>query len=34
MLDEIENQIVALYAKGMSTREIQEMLLEIYEISE
>ena len=30
MLDEIENQIVALYAKGMSTRDIQEILSEMY----
>ena len=30
ILDEIENQIVALYAKGMSTRDIQEILSEVY----
>jgi len=30
MLDEIENQIVALYAKGMSTRDIEEILSEMY----
>jgi len=30
MLDELENQIVALYAKGMSTRDIEEMLSDIY----
>ena len=30
MLDELEAQIVALYAKGMSTRNIQELLSEMY----
>jgi len=30
MLDELEAQIVALYAKGMSTRDIQELLSEMY----
>ena len=30
MLDEIENQITALYAKGMSTRDIQEILSDMY----
>ena len=30
MLDEIEHQIVALYAKGMSTRDIQEILSDMY----
>ena len=30
MLDEIENQIVALYAKGMTPRDIQELLSEMY----
>lgn len=30
MLDEIENQIVALYAKGMTTRDIEEILSEMY----
>ena len=30
MLDEIEHQIVALYAKGMTTRDIQEILTEMY----
>ena len=30
MLDEIEHQIVTLYAKGMSTRDIQEILSDIY----
>jgi len=30
MLDELENQIVALYAKGMTTRDIQELLSDMY----
>lgn len=30
MLDEIEHQITALYAKGMSTRDIQEILSDMY----
>ena len=30
MLDEVENQITALYAKGMSTRDIQEILFDMY----
>ena len=30
MLDELENQIVALYAKGMTTRDIQEILSQMY----
>lgn len=30
MLDEIENQIVALYSKGMTTRDIEEILSEMY----
>ncbi|WP_457571899.1 IS256 family transposase [Desulfovulcanus sp.] len=30
MLDEIEDQITALYAKGMSTRDIGEILSEMY----
>lgn len=30
MIDELENQIIALYAKGMSTRDIQELLLDMY----
>ena len=30
MLDEIENQITVLYAKGMSTRDIQEILSDMY----
>jgi len=30
MLDEIENQILALYSKGMTTSEVQEVLAEIY----
>ena len=30
MLDELENQIVALYSKGMTTRDIQEILSEMY----
>jgi len=30
MLDEIENQILALYSKGMTTSEVQEVLADIY----
>ena len=30
MLDEVEHQITALYAKGMSTRDIQEILFDMY----
>jgi len=30
MLDEMEKKIIALYAKGMSTRDIQELLTDMY----
>jgi len=30
MLDELEHQIIALYSKGMTTRDIQEILSEMY----
>ena len=30
MIDDLENKIVALYAKGMSTRDIQELLSDMY----
>jgi len=30
MLDELEHQIIALYSKSMTTRDIQEILSEIY----
>ncbi|WP_457643037.1 IS256 family transposase, partial [Persephonella sp.] len=30
MIDDLEGKIVALYAKGMSTRDIQELLSDMY----
>jgi len=30
MLDKLEHQIIALYSKGMTTRDIQEILSEMY----
>jgi len=30
MLDEFEHQIIALYSKGITTRDIQEILSEMY----
>ena len=30
MLDELEHQMIALYSKGMTTRDIQEILSEMY----
>jgi len=30
MLDELEHQIIVLYSKGMTTRDIQEILSEMY----
>ena len=30
MLDELEHQIIALYSKGLTTRDIQEILSEMY----
>ncbi|WP_457639503.1 transposase, partial [Persephonella sp.] len=30
MIDDLESKIVALYAKGMSTRDIQELLSDMY----
>ena len=30
MLDELKHQIIALYSKGMTTRDIQEILSEMY----
>ena len=30
MLDELEHQIIVLYSEGMTTRDIQEILSEMY----
>ncbi|MDQ7056435.1 MAG: transposase [Persephonella sp.] len=32
MIDDLESKIVALYAKGMSTRDIQELLSDMYSV--
>ncbi|WP_457642097.1 IS256 family transposase [Persephonella sp.] len=32
MIDDLENKIIALYAKGMSTRDIQQLLSDMYGI--
>ncbi len=32
MIDDLESKIVALYAKGMSTRDRQELLSDMYGI--
>lgn len=32
MLDKFEHQIIALYSKGMTTRDIQEILTEMYRL--
>jgi len=31
MLDELEHQIIVLYSEGMTTRDIQEILSEMYD---